>query len=100
MTCLRNVRIDRSGIDIDVLRSFYVAKFCSLDLDRRIAFYSLFSNFIADMFTLAVTISPYEENSCISCLGLDILGNSRLVLGLCQWLPFGPAGQLTLWTLT
>lgn len=69
---------------VDILRSFYVAKFCSLDFDRRIAFDCLFSNFITDMFPFAVTISPYEENSRIPRLGLDILCNSRLVLGLCQ----------------
>lgn len=65
------------------LRSFNVAKFCSLDIDCRVAFDCLLSNLIADMLPFAVTISPYKENPGIPGLGLDVLCNSRLVLGLC-----------------
>jgi len=54
------------------LRSLNIAKLSSLDFYFCVPLDSFGSYFTADVFSLAVTISPDEKGSCISCIIDDV----------------------------
>lgn len=62
------------------LRSLNVTEPCPLDLNSWVAFECLRSHFSANMFSLTITISPYEKRLSTSCLSLDILCDIFLIL--------------------
>lgn len=62
------------------LRPFDITESGSFDLYVGVALSSGIDDFLADMFAFTITISPYDEHSCILGLVGQILGHRLLVL--------------------
>ncbi len=64
----------------NLLRSFDIAEASAFDLNLTIAFLGRIDNLLADVFSLAITIGPDDEQARVPCLLRQILGNILLVL--------------------